>query len=232
VTAQTGPQPDRLGRHGGLGLTLFGIALVVLACCFADKTAVAPIFASGGIVCVVLGVVLSRVEGDLELSATGLKARLQAVRTITEREDLTLDEKADEIIEVIEAPRVSVAPRFPRGVEVGSPPDDPVQRALEFERLLRDHLIAEGWTIEDHRPIDAADQGWDMVARRGDEHALVVAKASRRLARADVQRAIAPGIGLPMLTTLILAVRPGALSADARAFLKSLQQPLQVIELA
>src|SRR4051794_29841784 len=92
---------DWLGRNGGWVLLVFGVALVVVAIVFADKQAIASILAFSGVAAVVLGVLLSRLEGPFELSPTKLAATLRAARKAGVREDLTLEERADLILREI-----------------------------------------------------------------------------------------------------------------------------------
>jgi Holliday junction resolvase-like predicted endonuclease len=219
------PAPNRLARFPGVCLALFGIALVALACVFASKTTVAPIFAFGGIACVVLAVLLSRIEGDFELTATGLKARLQATQQIVEREDLTLDEKAEEIIDVVASPLRASAGSvyvFPHhGSTVAA-------RGYRFEQAVQRHLEAQGWEVI---PTPHADSGRDLIATRNGVTVAVVVKANRHLARADVERALASVTG-PNAMKLILGVQPGALSAQARHFVAELGDRVMVVEVS
>ncbi len=221
---------DPLSRHGGEGLVTFGVALVVLACVFADEATVAPIFAFGGVASIVLGVILVRVEGDLEFTTTGLRTRLLAVRTIASREDLTLEEKADEIIEVVESSWTSPLKVPHRGAAAGWPdPLSAAQRGWVFEAGVRDRLRADGWDVHE----EAGDHGGDLVAQRSDEQPLVVVKATRRLSRADVERAIAGRLlAERSRARRVLATPAGAVSAEARAWLHRTHPSVEILEVA
>jgi hypothetical protein len=206
---------------------VFGIALVALACVFASRATIAPIFAFGGVACVVLAILLSRIEGDFELTATGLKARLQATQQIVAREDLTLDEKAEEIIDVVASPPREIAPRFLK-VPHHSSGAAAAARGLRFERAVARHLEAQGWEVAATRHMDF---GRDLIVTRKGQTMAVVVKANRHLARADIERALTGQTGSDAMK-LILAVQPGALSTEARRFVAELGDHVSVVEVS
>ena len=72
-----------------------GIALIALASVFRDAQTVAPVFAFMGVVAVVLGVFFSRLEGELQVGVTQVKAFLRDAQRLVEREDLEPDELRD-----------------------------------------------------------------------------------------------------------------------------------------
>src|SRR4051794_3194322 len=79
--------PNSMDEAGGWILIFFGLAIVALACVFADEPTIAPIFAFLGVASVVLGALFRRLE-DVELTSKGLKARLTR---ILESDELTAD---------------------------------------------------------------------------------------------------------------------------------------------
>jgi hypothetical protein len=64
-----------------------GLALIALATVFADEAAVAPIFAIGGVALLVVGVMLPRIQGQFEFSATGFKLFLAELEIQTRNLD-------------------------------------------------------------------------------------------------------------------------------------------------
>src|SRR4051812_46032812 len=73
---RTPAQPDWLVRQGGWILVLVAVALIALATVFADKEAVAAIFALGGVALFIVGVLLPRIQGPLKFGPTGLEISL------------------------------------------------------------------------------------------------------------------------------------------------------------
>jgi hypothetical protein len=71
---------DSLDVHGGVVLLASGIGLIALACVFADKTAVASIFAVFGALLMILGGFYSRIEGNLEATKEGVKMTVRSVQ--------------------------------------------------------------------------------------------------------------------------------------------------------
>jgi hypothetical protein len=245
-----------LGRFGGWLLMTFGCGLIALAAVFASEAAVAPIFAFGGIACFVLGPILSRMEGDFELTASSLKARLTAVQGVAQRDDLTLEDKADEIIRLMDTDEIagdfaerifsrslastakkhpegnrSEAPKLTGGSRANGTRVDARQRANEFERLVHDRLEAEGWDVES-APLHPV--GYDFLAFDGQRRWYVEAKARRRLSTADVRSIIAQlqwaGRGQDD-AAYALAVPAGSLTPSAQEAVRSFGPNYRVIEL-
>jgi hypothetical protein len=71
---------DSLDVHGGVVLLASGIALIALACVFANKTAVASIFAVFGAVLMILAAFYSRIEGNVEATKEGVKMTVRSVQ--------------------------------------------------------------------------------------------------------------------------------------------------------
>jgi hypothetical protein len=211
-----------LTRRSGEVLILFGLLLVGLACLFADEATVAPIFAFGAVASVVLGIVLSRVEGDFELSPTGLKTRLLAVQQIAVREDLTLEEKADNMIDVVE--RGETLHGSWRAVLAAT---SAANRAESFLAAVRDDLEANGWEVDEP---GVRDPFMDLVARRDGQRVGIIAKAVRPLSKADVEKALAPLSLWDGSLRHGLAVYAGALSAEARRWLTDQHPRVTVFE--
>jgi hypothetical protein len=77
---------DWLVRRGGWVLLSVGVALLVLAAVFASKEAIAAIFALGCVALVIVGVMLPRVHGPFEFSASrALSAYLNSMEKILNR---------------------------------------------------------------------------------------------------------------------------------------------------
>ncbi len=235
---------DWLGEIGGWVLVVLGIALIALAAVFADKATVAPVFAFGGIVAVVLGVLLARVEGDFELTPTSLKAQLTAVATVARREDLTVEEKGDEIIGMVEA----LEARFldmQRLLQAPSPPQLPPAteqsvaripggraqlRGALFEQAVAEYFRRDGWEIVEQTP----DYGIDFIATKpGERKRLIQAKALHRLSTADVERLIAMTSidQMPADARYVLATPAGSLTISARQRIAEAGPDIELLEL-
>jgi Holliday junction resolvase len=190
-------------------LVVFGVALVVLAAHDADHEVVAPVFAFTGVACVVLGVILHRVEA-LELSATSLRAKLFGV---VKREDLTLEEKADAMIDLLEQQRTSRSPE-------NRPRTGGAARttAFDFERAVAEFFREDGWEVEDVGG-GAPDVPVDLLARSGDDLYVIEAKTFQHPSVADIARAVDqvklaqkafPGAKLVIAVPTGTKVTPGA----------------------
>jgi hypothetical protein len=232
-------EPDFLGRHGGWVLLVFGIALVTLAALLADKPAVASIFAFTGVASAIVGVLLARIEGPFELTATGLKARLRAARIVIEREDWTLEDKGDVLTELL-APDVDESSRLaePGSTEARSLGrswnESPSYRARQFEEAVRHRLEDDGWSVKE--TTLGRDFGADFVATRDGERIVVEAKARRRLGVADVLEFVSKAHALNGIdqfepATFVLAVPRGVLTASARTELAGLNADVRLMEI-
>lgn len=226
-------QPDFLARRGGWMLLVWGIALVVLACVYAADATIAPIFGFTGVASFVLGILAARFEGDFELSATRLKGKLLAV---AEREDLTLEDKGDELVRIAEE---GAGPQAKWHVERSSAwrPYDALQRYIAFEEHVRDWFLANGWQVEQR---DSPNGFGDFIAKRNGETALVEVKSHSRLSVADISRIrdLAER-GVPLdrdaeaasNIRFALAVPKGSLTAAAKHAIQSeTRLPLMIVE--
>ena len=154
---------------------VFGSALIGLAAVFADKPAIAPIFAIGGVALILMGVLLPRVEGQLEFGATGFKVFLAELREQTR--GLEAEAKAvilDEVVEVT-AGAVSrgAARRLVSGVVARA------QRSLALEHAFARWLAEQGWSvIEDAGLALQHPTEFDIVAKRDAEWLVVEARAA------------------------------------------------------
>jgi hypothetical protein len=224
-------KPDFLARRGGWMLVGWGVVLVALACIFAGEATIASIFAFTGVAIVVLGVLAARFEGDFELTAMGLKGKLLAV---AEREDLTLEDKGDEMVRLVERevgghrqlPAVEQGPRLD--------PSTGMRRYLAFEDKVMEWFRANGWSVErvDHRAAG------DFIAKRNGATRLVEVKARSRISTADIRQIVGkailadhPEYGRDF--KVVLAVPAGSLTKMARdAALTDQPGPFEIMELA
>jgi hypothetical protein len=204
-----------LAKHSGWLLILWGVALVVLACLFADQATVAPIFAFTGVASFVLGALAARFEGDFELSATRLKGKL---RSLAASEELTLEEKGDELQRLVGAtgPR-QLEPSEGESLSADFRSLDPRGRAEAFEAAAEAWFHRHGWAV--HRL--AADFGYDFTVERDSSTWLVEAKARTRLTAADVRELAGRAEALRTIDQMpdlpiMYAIPLGSLTAAAR----------------
>jgi hypothetical protein len=240
-----GADLDWLGRNGSWVLMAFGVGLIALSALIADKEAVAVVLAFCGVAAVVFGVLLPRLEGSFVFSPTKFSATLSEARKAGVREDLTLEERADLILRLIDvegdehkyAKKVARKERGLRGGRgVGPPPErlfplpDPLpfvrpsraDEVHETHRAFKDHVADAfrdgGWDVESLEP----GSPFDFVASREGERNYVEAKLSRRLSAADAEAFIAIAnqkLDPAKNDNFVLAVNRGALSKQAsRAF--------------
>jgi hypothetical protein len=196
-------------------LIALGVALVVLAAVLASEPAVAPVFAFTGVASIIVGVVLTRIEGTFELSATGLKAKLREVAT---REDLTLAQKGEWLAELGWNAGWSGGSDWSGGSGWGI---IDAEQARRFKGAVQAELEDQGW-----KTIEASPWGssFDLVGRRDHETVKVKVKASRHLSAADVEWDLTsfrhdserddPSV------SYALAAPPGALSPSARGLVE------------
>ncbi len=247
---------DWLARNGGWVLLAFGIGLIALATAIANKEAVAAIFAFCGVASAVFGVLLPRLEGSFVFSPTKFAATLAEARKVGIREDLTLEERADLILRLLDvegderkhAKRVDrkerllkrslgVSPVPERHYPLPQPP--PFARPSDTDRVhetlvaFEAHVAAAfreaGWAIEELGPASP----FDFVATQEGEKNNVEVKLSRRFSAADAQAFIAAAdesIDPGENERCVLVVNRGALSEQAsQAFLGS-SFSIQVLE--
>lgn len=166
---------DRLASWAGWILLIFGAGLIGLATALADKPAVAPIFAIGGVALIVMGVLLPRLEGQLEFGASGFKVFLAELREQTR--GLEADAKAIILDEVVEVTSRAVSPETAR--RLVSDVVARAQRSLALEHAFARWLVEQGWSIvEDAGLVLQHPTEFDIVAKRGPEWLVVEARAS------------------------------------------------------
>jgi energy-converting hydrogenase Eha subunit C len=110
---------DWLDVHGGFVLLLCGFVLVAVACIFADKTAVAPIFASFGAVLFILAAFYSRIDGVVQATSRGIGIAVKEAQRLSREQNLP-PELASEVVN-----------RAIDGVEISSRKAANIQRAGE-----------------------------------------------------------------------------------------------------
>lgn len=247
---------DWLGRNGGWALLAFGIGLIVLATAIADRETVAAIFAFCGVASAVFGVLLPRLEGSFVFSPTKFSATLAEARRVGIREDLTLEERADLILRLLDvegderkhAKRVDrkermlkssrgIGPVPERHYPLPQPP--PFARPSDTDRVhetliaFEAHVAAAfrevGWEIEELGPASP----FDFVATQEGEKNKVKVKLSRRFSAADAQSFIAAAresMDLGENERCVLAVNRGALSKQASQAFLGPSFSIQVLE--
>lgn len=243
-----GEKAEFLTRHGGWVLLLFGAALIVLAAVVASHEALAAIFAFTGIASAIIGVLLPRLTGDFEFSPTRLAATLKEIRNTSVREDLTFEERANEVLRLLEVggslPSQSAQRSDTssldraRADDVALPSvstfevEGPERRGslgVEFERHVMDAFRQADWKLVLVGP--GPDFGVDFIAKRKGRTIYVQLKLARRLSVADLDRVAASfsRVDPPGIAGHVLAINEGALSVAARERL--MQTPsLEVVE--
>jgi hypothetical protein len=186
-----------------LGLVVLGVAGIVLALIEADHQALSTMFGFTGIATAVLGLLLPRLEGDVELSATGLKARLRQAQLLASDEGLTLEEKGDALSAlVLDPPAAPVSPARDAPVFAPEEPGLPSMPAFswpapppagqlqlrhtprDFEAHVRRAFEQAGWKVSRLRRRETPD----FSATQGSRVLNVEVKAARHLSAADVAR--------------------------------------------
>lgn len=218
-------------------MVVLGIAAMVLAVVKSDHEALSVIFAFTGIATAVFGLLLPRLEGDCELSATGFKGKLlRAARRVVSDDGLTLEEKGDALsvllldagptegrqrrsqsseplgaAESSSAGIVALQPfEWPRPLPPGTLLVRHVPR--DFESHVRRAFEESGWSVS---RVPRSRFG-DFVAERRGETLLVEVKAARHLASADVAQMLARYTDSPSdAQKLVLAVPAESLSSAA-----------------
>jgi hypothetical protein len=88
--------PDWLSRNAAWLLIGFGVILVAASVVVPHRQAIAPVFATLGILVVIFGVLLSLIEGPFQIGPGGLSGNLRKRLTKTaESEELTAEQKVD-----------------------------------------------------------------------------------------------------------------------------------------
>jgi Holliday junction resolvase-like predicted endonuclease len=242
-------EEEFLARNGGWVLLLLGVTLIGLAVVVADQEALASIFAFSGIAAAVLGVLLPRLKGNLEFSPTRLAATLKEARSAGVREDLTFEDRANEILRLLgisgsvpspreppaDAPESSAKQPREDGVELPPVPTFTVgmvgkgQLGLAFERHVMEGFKHLGWEIESEG--SRLEFGVDFIARREGAIAYVQVKLARRFTLADLDHVIASFSRADSegVARHVLAINSEALSATARERVASIAD-LEVVE--
>lgn len=201
-----------LGRNGGWVLLGLGLMFIGISVPLSDKQVVSSIFAFSGIAAAVFGVLLPRLEGPFQFSPTRFAATLVSARSIGARDDLTLEERADLILRILEiegerrpqhakrmrrmqdmlesgrgvGPLSSLRrPALPRPtpIELSDDPNRIRENGIAFEQHVAELFREDGWTVE---KLDLAnDAAANFVARRDGEDCYVETKLRRRLSGAD-----------------------------------------------
>jgi hypothetical protein len=245
-----GEKAEFLTRHGGWVLLLFGAVLIGLAVVVASHEALAAIFAFTGIASAVIGVLLPRLTGDFEFSPTRLAATLKEIRNTSVREDLTFEERANEVLRLLEVGGSFPTQSAQHGGDASSldqsrAGDDtlpsvptfevegPKRRGslgVEFERHVMDAFRQADWKLT--LLERGHDVGVDFVAKRKGRTIYVQLKFARRLSVADLDRVAATfsRVDPSGVAGHVLAINEGALSLAARERL--MQTPsLEVVEI-
>jgi hypothetical protein len=221
------------------------MAVIALAVWQAEHEAVASVFAFTGVATAVFGLVFGQLEGTFELTATGLKARLREAQRVSAREDLTIDEKGDELVHLLsgeDAPTRETPVSAPAEAdrEATSPaillPKVPPFIANnrhqvwgEFVQHVSEAFHGDNWSVSTtHGP---GDQGFDLRCEKDGVRAAVEVKLYRsRLSMADARQFIGtvqldpwPG------ASYVLAVPLGGLTSKAREALEGVRRA-QVLE--
>lgn len=246
---------DWLGRNGGWVLLGFGIGLIALATAIADKETVAAVFAFCGVASAVFGVLLPRLEGSFVFSPTKFAATLTEARKVGVREDLTLEERADLILRLLDVEgdrkhtkkvqRKERALKGSRGVAPVPGRLHPLPHPAPFTRPSNTSLVHEAFLAFEAHVADAfREAGWeleqlgsssrfDFIAAKDGEKNYVEVKLSRRLSAADAQAFLAvvnESVDREESARFVLAVNQGALSKDASRALMRSSFTVQVLE--
>lgn len=191
---------DALDVHGGYVLLLGGVALIALACVFAKRAAVAPIFAISGVSLIILGAFYSRIEGNVQATKDGVKAAVRAAQRKSEEFDLP----PSLVPEVIE--------RTLDGLEITSRRNENIQRgeqaASEAVQSVSRGPRAKASQVIDHfaswlggsdggafpvvrTRVRTPDGEFDVLADDSDEILVAEAKAVNRPIDAGIVRQLA-----------------------------------------
>ena len=173
------PSATWLARHAGWVLVSVGVAQVALAAVFRDSVAVAPVFAILGTGCVVLGVIVDRVE-SFELGTKGIRAVVARLA----KEPALGAVSARDVMEFLNAAlsRHGNRLRLPGPEGVVDEVITDIGDARQAEERVAEWLRERDWTVERTTP---GGFPYDFIARRGDETLYVEVKFARRPARPE-----------------------------------------------
>jgi hypothetical protein len=182
---------ELLARLGGWVLLVVGCTLSALAFVFRKDADVAPTALVLGVLCIVLAVVLSRVEGPFKFGTRGIEGELRAIRRRV-RNDPALPrppQKAD----VVEVAREMIE-QDPDLLEDSNGSSyiglslytRARSKVLSFEDQVYQWLVEQGWDVSDQFGVDQLP---DFIAERDGEQLYAETKVTTRpLDRAAVQR--------------------------------------------
>jgi hypothetical protein len=229
---RTNDRPTWLERHGAWLLLVFSVAVVAVAATVDRSEAVGSILAFAGVATFVIGVLLSRLEGSLEIGPTKVVANLRA---LAKRDDLTsteilnlfqrsLDIRGDPV-PVSAGPQGIVgppnAPALPEIPPFHTATGEDAAFAgqvlgVAFEAHVAAAFRADDWAVDIRRR--RVDFGFDFEATKGQGRVLVEVKLRRRISAADVHSFIGAVLQRdePAETRYAYVVNAGALSAAAR----------------
>jgi hypothetical protein len=168
-----------LARNGGSVLALAGIAQIALAAVFRHTVTVAPLFAFLGVVCLVLGVVLHRAVGEVEISTKRFRFFLAELASRPELRHVSAEVFVEGLEAALEVSEPSETPALEQGIVEGVVKEVAATQAmvLNADEEVKRWLEGEDWLLERMPPGGFA---YDFTARRGDEILYVAVKASRR----------------------------------------------------
>jgi hypothetical protein len=213
---------NQLDIHGGVLLILCGFGLIALACVFASKPAVAPIFAAFGCVLVILGAFYSRIEGRLQAGRQGVSLLVrEAQRLSIERGDppeVTAEvvEKAADIGASGRATDVYLDSNVLLALASGS------EGYKARERDMIPPVIA--WLRSNGFPnveleVPVGQRIVDIVARNDDDVLMVEVTASKRGAEQAIGRVLLfadpPEVGGRRVRRAVVIPATVAIDADA-----------------
>ena len=243
-----------LDRFSGPLLAVVGLMLIALGAIVRSHEVVASIFAFAGVATVILGVLLPRLEGQFEISPTRLVATFKAARQVGAREDLTFEDRANEIFKLLNIegesePDTKAARQQPQTEEsnqsapvAGAPLPKPLEFvvpgdlgsisavAQAFERHVERLFDQEGWEIESYG--FTRDFVFDFKARKAEERAILSVLLRRRISAADIAAisAMFSRIDPESESRHILAINQGAFSTAARQALNA-QVEFELLEI-
>jgi len=150
---------NQLDLLGGFVLLSGAVAFIVLACVFADKAAVAPIFAVSGATLGILAAFYSRIEGNIEATKVGVKAAVRAAQRKSGDAERAGEEAATEAVNAVAAQANIYQLKHQHLVE-------------QFARWLTDTNGFE----DVRRDVLTAQGEFDLIANGRDETMIVEAK--------------------------------------------------------
>jgi hypothetical protein len=243
-----------LDRLSGLLLFILGLILIGLAFVTRSHEGLASIFAFTGVATAVVGLLLPRLEGQIEISLTRMAATLRAARQAGVRDDLTFEDRANEVFKVLNiagdpegstpAPteRTSSSGEVEKVDTSRAPLPTPLDFlvtgdigsmgavAQAFEKHVERLFSQSGWQVESRGSTH--DFGYDFRAVSDSETAYVSVQLRRRLSVADLDRTAATldRVDPSGESRHVLAVNGDAFSAQGRHVLSEIQS-LEVMEI-